>query len=149
MRFTNACLSATFFTAGMLLLSKDTHVGSRLSGAATVMGALCFGALIASAMVSDLLVLCEDEQQLKVFLGSVSNSIDQYYSRNIYLPPYAGQPGPCPWNSLHNLPLRLHLPCSAHHGGPPCQGLAGKPVHVQCVVAHCWEAVIALVEDSI
>ena len=66
MRFTNACLSATFFTAGMLLLSKDTHLGSRLSGAAIVMGALCFGALVASAVVSSLM-LCQDEKQLIPF----------------------------------------------------------------------------------
>lgn len=50
-RFTSSCLSTIFFVAAMLLVAKDSHVGSRLAGSAVILGALWFGSLMAACTV--------------------------------------------------------------------------------------------------
>ncbi len=51
-RFTQSCLSTIFYVAAMLLVAKDSHIGSRLAGSAIILGALWFGSLLAACAVS-------------------------------------------------------------------------------------------------
>jgi hypothetical protein len=49
--YTQSCLASIFYTAGVLLIQQDNHVGSALFACAIACGHLIAGILLAGAMV--------------------------------------------------------------------------------------------------
>ena len=49
--YTQACLASIFYTAGVLLIQQDNHVGSALFACAIALGHLIAGILLAGLMV--------------------------------------------------------------------------------------------------
>ena len=52
LHYNNSCLASVFYTAAVILDSKDAHVGSKMNAAAFVIGPLWFGSITAGCMVS-------------------------------------------------------------------------------------------------
>ena len=52
--FTQSCLASIFYVAAAVLVPQgvDVHVGTRVPGAAAILGPLWFGAILAGIMVS-------------------------------------------------------------------------------------------------
>lgn len=52
LHYSNSCLASVFYTAAVILDSKDAHVGSKMNAAAFVIGPLWFGSITAGCMIS-------------------------------------------------------------------------------------------------
>lgn len=52
LKFGYACEMAPLVTAGLLIKSRDPHVGSRMSGGAQVIGGTLYGAIVGALTVS-------------------------------------------------------------------------------------------------